>query len=413
MSTVNRPDAFLRVLLIVGMVVVACAPAMQAQTADEAGYWLNVYGFAMMDSGYNADQINPNWYDTMRVTRLPSFKDEFAPSGNAFFSVRQTRFGVKAGLPTELGEVFTQFEWELFGTGVDEGQTTFRLRHAYAEVGQFGAGQYWSPFMDIDSFPNSLEYWGPTGMPFFRNIQIRWMPIKGDTKLTFALERPGASGDAGNFANRNELQGIKGHFPLPDVSAEYRYGEKWGYVEGAGIVRYIGWKDTNTTDAVDLSNHKIGWGLNLTSNLKLRDGADVVRLGYVYGEGIENYMNDSPVDVGIQSSSTPGTITVEGKLLPIHGVVAFLDHSWNSKFSSTIGYSGQSIKNANGQAANAFHKGDYALANLLYTPVKNFMTGVELQYGKRTNFSDGFSSHAFKVQFSVKANFSKMFGGKA
>ena len=66
------------------------------------------------------------------------------------------------------------FEFELFGTGVDEGQTTFRLRHAYGELGQFGAGQTWSPFMDPDVFPNSVEYWGPTGMVFFRNVQFRW-----------------------------------------------------------------------------------------------------------------------------------------------------------------------------------------------------------------------------------------------
>lgn len=400
---------------LVTIAVVAVAAAMQAQTADQSAPWLNVYGFAMMDSGYNADQINPNWFDTMRVTKLPSFKDQFAPDGNAYFSVRQTRFGVKAGTSTELGDLFTQFEWELFGTGVDEGQTTFRLRHAYAELGQFGAGQYWSPFMDIDSFPNSLEYWGPTGMPFFRNVQIRWMPMKGDSRLTFALERPGASADQGDYAGRIELQGVKGHFPLPDLSGEYRHGGKWGYIEGAGIVRYIGWKDNNN-DAIDLSDHKMGWGINLTSNLNLRGGADILRLGYVYGEGIENYMNDSPADVGIENVSAGGGINgsgIEGKLLPISGIVAFLDHTWNPKWSSTVGFSTQDIKNSNATAGSAFKKGEYALANLLYTPVKNFMTGVELQYGKRHNFSDGFSSSGFKVQFSVKGNFSMNFGGKS
>jgi hypothetical protein len=62
------------------------------------------------------------------------------------------------------------------------GQATFRLRHGYGEVGKFGAGQRWSPFMDIDVFPNSLAYWGPTGMVFFRNVQVRWMPIQGDAR---------------------------------------------------------------------------------------------------------------------------------------------------------------------------------------------------------------------------------------
>jgi hypothetical protein len=33
--------------------------------------------------------------------------------------------------------------------------------------------------MDIDVFPNTLEYWGPNGMAFFRNVQLRYMPDPG------------------------------------------------------------------------------------------------------------------------------------------------------------------------------------------------------------------------------------------
>src|SRR3954469_10147201 len=105
MRIVNLPGRLLRTWLVMGLMG-AVVPTIAAQTTDQSESWLNVYGFAMMDSGYNADQINPNWYDTMRVTKLPSFKDEFAPDGNAYFSVRQTRFGVKAGTPTELGDLF-------------------------------------------------------------------------------------------------------------------------------------------------------------------------------------------------------------------------------------------------------------------------------------------------------------------
>jgi hypothetical protein len=136
------------------------------------------------------------------------------------------------------------FEWELFGVGVDAGQTTFRLRHAYASLGQFGAGQTWSPFMDIDVFPNSVEYWGPNAMVFFRNVQLRWMPIQGESFVTIALERPGADADAGEFEDAVELGGVVGRFPLPDLSAEARFGRPWGYVELAGIVRYLGWTET-------------------------------------------------------------------------------------------------------------------------------------------------------------------------
>src|SRR5262245_39739744 len=220
-----------------------------------------IYGFAMLDIGHNFKQINPNWFDTMRVTRLPSFGDEFCCDNNTFAGVRQSRLGVRSSTPTVLGDLKTTFEFELFVTGVDEGQTTFRLRHAYGEVGAFGAGQTWSPFMDPDVFPNSLEYWGPTGMVFFRNVQVRYMPFSGDRSLTLALERPGASGDAGVYASRIELQNIRPRFPLPDFSGAYKQTEKWGYVRAAGMIRLIKYDDV-LAERFELSGDAKGWGNN-------------------------------------------------------------------------------------------------------------------------------------------------------
>ena len=129
-----------------------------AQMDAEQKKTMEIYGFIMMDAGYNANQIHPDWFDVVRPTKLPSFKNEFGTDGNFYFSVRQTRLGFKNYFQTPLGELKTHFEFEMFGTGVDAGQTTIRLRHAYAELGKFGAGQYWSPFMDIDVFPNTVEY---------------------------------------------------------------------------------------------------------------------------------------------------------------------------------------------------------------------------------------------------------------
>ena len=199
--------------------VVACglgtAPAVRAENGTSQ---FEVYGFAMLDMGYQTKQNDPAWFDVLRPTKLPSADKQFGEDGRWYSSVRQSRFGVKSTTPTDRGELKTQFEWELFGVGVDAGQTTIRLRHAYGELGQFGAGQTWSPFMDIDVFPNSVEYWGPNGMAFFRNVQVRWMPLKGDRRVTIALERPGASGDAGLYADRIQEQNIQGRFALPDLS---------------------------------------------------------------------------------------------------------------------------------------------------------------------------------------------------
>jgi len=385
----------------------AAAAAPPQSAAPKSTF--EIYGFAMLDIGQNFKQINPNWTDTLRVTKLPSFEDEFGRDNSTFAGVRQSRLGVRSSTPTDLGDLKTTFEFELFGTGVDEGQTTFRLRHAYGELGEFGAGQTWSPFMDPDVFPNSLEYWGPTGMVLFRNVQVRWMPLKGDKSLTVALERPGASGDSGIYADRIELQNIKPRFPLPDVSAAYKLTQKWGYVRAAGILRRIKWDDV-LNDQFDLSGDATGWGVNLSSNLNVGK-TDVIRLQLVFGEGIQNYMNDSPVDIGIQNNLSNPVTPVVGKPIPIVGIVAFVDHTWNDHYTSSFGYSYQNNDNRDAQSPSDFHIGHYALGNVLYTPVPNVMMGGELTWGRRENFSDGFQSDGVHLQFSFKYNFSWKLGG--
>jgi len=364
----------------------------------------------MLDIGQNFTTINPNWFDTMRVTRLSAFENQYGKDGSTFAGERQTRFGVRSTTPTDLGDLKTTFEFELFGTGVDEGQTTFRLRHAYGELGHFGAGQTWSPFMDIDVFPNSLEYWGPTGMVFFRNVQVRWMPIQGDTRLTLALERPGASGDAGVLADRIELQNVRGRSPAPDFSGEYRFGRPWGYVEAAGLLGWMKWDDT-LDDQFDLTGSATRWGVNLSSNVKF-GGSSTLRLQFVFGQGIQNYMNDSPVDVGIKPNPGDLRSPITGEAIPITASVVFLDHNWNKQWSTSIGYSRQDNDNTEGQADDAFKVGQYALGNLLYSPVPNVMMGGEVQWGRREMFRDDFVGKGFKLQFSFKYNFSATIGGQ-
>lgn len=374
---------------------------------DDKQKTMEIYGFIMMDAGYNFNQIHPDWFDVVRPTKLPSYMNEFGTDGNAYFSVRQTRLGFKNYFQTPLGELKTQFEFEMFGTGVDAGQTTIRLRHAYAELGKFGVGQYWSPFMDIDVFPNTVEYWGPTGMAFFRNVQFRYMPIQGDSRLTIALERPGASADQGMYSGRVELNNVKPRFRLPDLSAEYRYGAKWGYVELAGIARSIEWEDQDPTGP-DLSGDALGWGLNLSTNIKIGKKC-IFRGSFLYGEGVQNYMNDAPVDIGIKNNPGNTTRPIEGVALPVTGIVAFVDINWNAKLSSSLGYSSIDIDNSDGQNSDAFKKGQYAVGNLMYYPVKNAMMGIEFQWGDRANFSDGWTTSIAKLQFSFKYNFSQAF----
>ncbi len=245
---------------VLAMAALAAMCGTSAYAADEGGKRLDIYGFAQLDMGYEAKQTDPDWFDVLRPTKLPSFENEFGEDGHTYASVRQSRLGFKGYIPTSNGkEIKTIFEFELFGTGVDAGQTTFRLRHAWGEYGQWGAGQSWSPFMDPDVFPNSLEYWGPSGMVFFRNVQLRFMPLQGNNEVYIALERPGASGDPGVLVGSPEVTGLNARFPYPDLSAHYRLTGDWGHIQAAGILRYMKWDDS-TPVPVDFLGERDGLG---------------------------------------------------------------------------------------------------------------------------------------------------------
>jgi len=399
----------------VALIMLATSFSASADTNEDKAY-LDIYGFIMLSMGTQTGSNNPDWYDVVRPTMLPVYKNEYGTDGNYFASVRASRFGVKGFQPTSKGDIKTIFEFELFGVGPDAGQTTFRLRHAYGEFNDWGAGQYWSVFMDPDVFPNSIEYWGPNGMVFFRNIQLRYTPVRGKNTVAIALEKPGGSNDPGVRVDDPVNPFIQPHWPLPDLTAHYRRTEDWGHFQVAGIYRYVELEDLSS-NPVNQSQNVNGWGINLSTNVKF--SADTLKLQLVYGESIQNYMNDGSVDIGATEPGNPDLY----ETMPIVGLVAFYDRSWNERFTSTFGYSMVDIDNSPGQTAAAFRRGQYALANLLYHPLKDVMWGVELQWGKRENKGDGQmalidgqnrlveSSDDLRVQLSFQYNFGTRVGG--
>jgi hypothetical protein len=63
------------------------------------------------------------------------------------------------------------------------------------------------------------------------------------------------------------------------------------------------------------------------------------------------------------------------------------------------------------QSASSFHRGQYALADLLHYPTNNVMVGGEFQWGRRRNFGDGFRVNDYRLQFSFRFNFSAVIAG--
>jgi hypothetical protein len=393
--------------------------------SQETNKTMEIFGYVMMDSGYDFGKMNPEWFDTMRPTKiLDSEGNEFKNQGNYFMGVRQTTLGLKNYFDTPLGQLKTYIEFDLFGMGKDVGTTAFHLRHAYAELGKFGFGQTNSIFTDMEVYPNIVEFMGPNAMAACRNIQIRYTPIlDGNQRLAVALERPGATADQGQYGEgfiySSVLDDVTFRFSVPDLTAEYRYSDEWGYLELAGILRSIKWEDHNT-DQFDLSGSALGWGLSLSTRLKLSNKV-IFHGAFTTGAGIQNYMNDADVDLGIKRQYNNILTPITGVAIPMVGVVTYFDIYWNLKLSTALGYSIMNNKTTEAQVSTAYKTGQYASINLLYAPAKNCLFGPELQWGMRQNndfegdprfnlpAAKGNSGTDVKLQFSFRYTFNNSF----
>jgi hypothetical protein len=382
--------------------------------SDEAGTYaeavvtdksFEVYGFAQLDYIQDFKRVNPDWDATLRPSKIPTTEGAFGGNGQSVLSVRQTRFGVKGSIPAGNSEIKTQFEFDLFGVGVNAGQTTFRLRHAWGSWGPILAGQTNSLFMDGDLFPNTIDYWGPTGMVFLRNPQIRYT-FKDSDGLYFAaaLETANTDVDIGQIRELDPSLGdnLRGKSPLPDLTIQARVSGDWGHLQVAGLLTKLAFETDGTPDN-EPKNSRIGGGINASAILNAGKST-VFRLGVVYGNGIASYMNDGGMDLA--PVTDPGSLSgISPKAVPLLGVTAYVDHNWSPKFSSALGYSITKVWNTDLQEPDAFESGQYASTNLLWYPVSNVMIGGELLWGKRTDFG-GDSGDDIRMQFSFKYNFS-------
>ncbi len=371
-----------------------------------------IYGAAQVDYIQDFNRVDPNWTAALRPSKIPTTPDEFGSDGQSIVSVRQSKLGVTAEQDILGQPLFVKVEFDLFGTGADEGQTTFHLQHAFGRWGPILIGKTDTLFMDISIFPDTIEYWGPPGMPFLRNPQIRFTWKQGPHELAGAVEQPSNDVDPGQLRLIDPALGnVQGVTHVPDFTGRYRYTGSWGHIQIAGILRQVSFETLGTTDN-NPKGSKLGWGVNLTSNVKITKD-NLLHLGFVYGEGIASYMNDGGTDLAPAGAPLgPGQLgfppppgePIHAESEPLFGVVAYLDHAWNSHFSSSVGYSINQVNNSDLQEPGAFHSGQYATANLLWRPDSHILFGVEYQWGQRQDF-DQATGNDNRVQFTAKYSF--------
>lgn len=361
---------------------------------------LELYGSVELDAIEDFNSVDPNWNATLRPSKIPVNCPGDAGCGKAganIASMRGSVFGVRGYLPTGMGMLRTRFDFDLFGVGNNAGATTMRIEHLYGELGHFLIGQTETLLMDSNVYPIDINFWGPNGMIFVRQPQFRWTSSRSHgTQFATAIEVPSAAIDPGNAPSFDPLlAGVVAHLRYPDITAQIKSDQSWGHLQFAGVQKWIGY-DTPTGPGGNPSGGKFGYGVSLSGSMKTLHKDKL--MGQVsYGQGISGYINDCCVDLAPNSS-------LKATAVPLLGWLAFYDHFWNDRWSSTIGYSEARQDNTGGQLNDAFHIGRYAMANLLWRPVKNVMTGGEVLWGEREN-KNGASGEDIRTQYSIQYKF--------
>jgi hypothetical protein len=369
-----------------------------------------VYGFAQVDFIQDFERVRPDWNATLRPTRIPTVEGLYGANGESIFSARQARLGVRGSIPAGDYDLFARIEFDFFGLGEGRpdagGQNTLRLRQAYGQWGPLLGGLTASLFMDDEFWPTIIDYWGPAGMVFYRNVQIRYTPLTGEHTFAVAIERPAtdldpSGGPTWNPAPVTPTTSLAPRSLLPDLTAQYRLSQGWGYLQLSGILRWLGYDTPGAT--VQTKGDAIGWGLHASSQVKLIPDRLKLLVAVVGGAGISYYMNDATPDLAFG-----GTLAApSAEAVPMLGITAYLDVYWSKMFCSAIGYSTSIMFNTGLQGPEAFKTGQYASVNFLVTPVRNLMAGPEFLFGMRTD-KGGADGTDFRLQVSVKYSFTSL-----
>ena len=368
--------------------------------AQPAAPRLEVSGQIMLDAIYDFKRVDPDWNATLRPSTIPVNCPGDAgcgKDGETIMSIRQSKIAFKGFIPTPKGELTTLLDFDLFDVG--GGNTHARVLNAWAELGAFGAGQTDTLFMDIDTFPNTIDYWGPSGMVYLRNPQLRFTPIRRDDglKVAFSLEAPNSAIDTGKVAVADPALGasIAGRSRYPDLAASVRIDRERGHFQAAAILRSVGFETRGAPNS-EPSGDETGYGLNLSGHWNTA-GKNRVVGQIVYGRGIASYMNDGGADLAPDAA-------FQAEAVKSVGWFAYYDHYWNEQWSSSAGYSEHRQTNTGGQLPDAFKRGSYASVNLLYSPFKSVTVGAELLWGQQEH-NDGATGDDSRLQFSARYTF--------
>lgn len=316
-----------------------------------------------------------------------------------YLHARTSRLGLETSTPTALGPLNIRIEGDFNndprtgGSAVSGSlesiytrQATnsygFRLREAYGQVGGLLAGQTWSTFMDVDNFPETVDFNGPIGATFLRQPQVRYSHATANAgTLTVAIENPVSY----VLEPVSGVATVAGASRVPDLVGRWDRQFDWGALSVRGVAT-----EHRIDDGAAQSARRRGWGAAFSGQYRVTDG-DALTFGVTGGNGVGRYFNYIE---GAAYDAADNRIVLE------RAVGAYLGYQHKAsdalRFNAALGYQ-SNRDNAYTEFARAhgLDSGRFGInrrvvqghVNVFWDPVKNVEFGAEYLFGRRTTLA--------------------------
>ncbi|WP_170343656.1 DcaP family trimeric outer membrane transporter [Ruegeria atlantica] len=321
---------------------------------------LDVYGYVKADFFYDFD-FDQGDTAFVNVIGEPSA----ATDGTFGATVRQSRIGLRTTTPSGIGDIGGQLELDLFGSG---GTAELRVRHANITIGDnWLIGQTWTNFMPLDTYPTSVEFNGPVGIPFARVPQIRYTNSFG-TNTSFAV------------SIEENVGGSNSDDPVLTASAEYN--------DGTYVARVSGLYGKAQSGNVEVDQT----GFTISGSVRPWQGG-LFQVNYVNGEALGPYL------IGL------GDPIVNGQANDVDGYTIEFRQDLSPKWNVGIAYGKEDYDLPTSTGTLSFTELETIHVNAFYKATEDLTLSAEYIYGERNDAPTGRTFDGSRVQLAAQLNF--------
>jgi hypothetical protein len=325
-------------------------------------------------------------YDFIDFATKKSFNTYYIPTGvdnviipNFYSSLDQSRLGFEVNRKLVNKNVFIRLETDFNGK-----DGTFRIRHAYGQIGRFLVGQTWSLFSNVSSLPATVDGNGPTGSVTLRTAQARYSGTnRKGTHWAAAIEYSRPDLNTQEF----DTTGLSVVQVIPDFTARIEREGIFGAVQLSGVITTLSIEDPNNK-----VTNSFGWGAQLSGTIDFTKQHKVL-YQLTYGKSIAHFITTFS-GTGRDFIYNPETREFEG----LYSFGGFLSYGWNwtDNISTNVSAGYADLSNKEYQPDNTYKNSMSFSLDSFWNIVDGARLGLEYVYGQRWD-KDGTTGNASRI----------------